>query len=227
MRARWTFIGAMAVVAIALPAAGEVDLDPADRALIHSYSPEAMQLLWGTRDDSSTAQPCEIEEESVYTYTEEADGVVIRSADGEIVTDGCPLTATDVRGPNGQVNHGTVVSSFVHALKEAGYEGGIGCHVRAIARSDYGKGDQQVRTADAGSASPEVGEPEIEFEITETDCARPETEADTSSRSEGSAEEGAAEAAPAKGRANGKGEGKPDWAGTPGPPPHAKGRGRR
>ena len=139
-------IGALAAVAIALPAAGQEDLPedlhPADRVLIHSYSSEAMQLLWATTDETTT-EPCEIEEGTVYTFTEEEDGVVVQAADGEVLTDGCAVTATDVQGPNGQVNHGTVVSSFVKALREAGYEGGVGCYVQAIARTDY---DQPVAT---------------------------------------------------------------------------------
>jgi hypothetical protein len=58
----------------------------------------------------------------------------------------CVLTAVDATGPNGQVNHGQVVSSVVHALKDMGYRG-IGCIVRVFAKSDYGKGDHQVKPA--------------------------------------------------------------------------------
>jgi len=217
-------IGALAAVAIALPAAGQEDLPedlhPADRVLIHSYSSEAMQLLWATTDETTT-EPCEIEEGTVYTFTEEEDGVVVQAADGEVLTDGCAVTATDVQGPNGQVNHGTVVSSFVKALREAAYEGGVGCYVQTIARTDYGKGDQQVRVPDANTASEEVNDPEVEFTITEVDCGG--TEPETEATSESPADSGE----PAAPRAAGKGKGKPDWAGTPGPPPHAKGRGRR
>lgn len=50
-------------------------------------------------------------------------------------------------GPNGQINHGQVVSSFVHALKEAGIKG-KGCLVRHIAGSDYGKEDQGIVTGE-------------------------------------------------------------------------------
>ena len=58
--------------------------------------------------------------------------------------------AIDVTGPNGQVNHGSVVSAFVHALKalradslrsdsEFAYNGPKGQLVRDIAGSDLGK----------------------------------------------------------------------------------------
>jgi hypothetical protein len=62
--------------------------------------------------------------------------------------DGC--YAVDVTGPNGQVNHGSVVSAFVHSLKalradslrsdsEFAYNGPKGQLVRDIAGSDLGK----------------------------------------------------------------------------------------
>lgn len=56
----------------------------------------------------------------------------------------CTLEAILVSGPNGQVNHGTVVSAFSRALDLAGK----GCVMRWIAKSGFGKGDQQIRTPD-------------------------------------------------------------------------------
>lgn len=44
----------------------------------------------------------------------------------------------DVTGPNGQVNHGTIVSSIVASLKAEGYRG-IGCIVRHFGQTDWGK----------------------------------------------------------------------------------------
>jgi hypothetical protein len=56
----------------------------------------------------------------------------------------CTLEAIVVAGPNGQVNHGQVVSAFSRALDIAGK----GCVMRWIAQSGFGKGDQQVNTPD-------------------------------------------------------------------------------
>ncbi len=54
----------------------------------------------------------------------------------------CTLEAIVVAGPNGQVNHGQVVSAFSQALDIAGK----GCVMRWIAKSGFGKADQQVQT---------------------------------------------------------------------------------
>ncbi len=68
---------------------------------------------------------------------------------GEVIADG-PLpegcSALNVEGPNGQVNHGTFVSAFVHALK-ASFEGDMpfGRYVRQFGKSDLGKGDDHVK----------------------------------------------------------------------------------
>ena len=47
----------------------------------------------------------------------------------------------DATGPNGQITHGTVVSSFVHALKDSTYVGKLGHLVRDVAKSSFGKGE--------------------------------------------------------------------------------------
>ena len=60
--------------------------------------------------------------------------------DEETLPDGCLVI--DVTGPNGQINHGTVVSNTVHALKEIRDEldGPLGHYIREIAKSDLGQG---------------------------------------------------------------------------------------
>lgn len=70
------------------------------------------------------------------------------------------LECFDVTGPNGQVNHGTIVSAFVKQFKELREDGytGIGCLVRHIAQTDWGKGDQQVKTGDEMTEPGEAGE---------------------------------------------------------------------
>lgn len=229
MRARWTVTGTLAAVACLLAlsvSAQEVEeLHPADRFLVHGYSPEAMQLFWDRVSGDDAATACGITEGTEYTYDVDEEGNVTLSEEGTEVVPGdaedCSLTATDVTGPQGQVNHGTVVSSFVHDLKdslrEAGYTGGLGCYVRVIAGSDYGKGDQQVKVSDVEeNVEPSTEDPTVELTITETTCGDDdETETETSGES---------------GKPEWVGNGPPPWAGKPGgngnggPPAHAKGK---
>ncbi len=158
-----TALGAMtwALPALAVP-------PPADAALTHGYDSDNSMLVFGVPlgDD----EDCAITGETSYELDEDGNvvdyGVPEEEGTEESATDlenlstdsvgddtaeeddpACVLTAVDVTGPNGQVNHGQVVRSFVHALKELGLRGN-GCAVRAIAQSEYGKGDQQVRTSD-------------------------------------------------------------------------------
>lgn len=91
---------------------------------------------------------------------EGGDGPVVFSSGGDVedgeITDlaygedgnPCTLAAIVVAGPNGQVNHGQVVSAFSQALDIAGK----GCVMRWIAQSGFGKGDEQVRTQDVDPA---------------------------------------------------------------------------
>jgi hypothetical protein len=141
-----TAVAALAVAALAIPAMAAPSIDT---VLTQGYDPESARLIFGVND---------IDEECGFAdgelgYSIEEDGSVAFS--GEIADepeadeeDKCSLTSVDVTGPNGQVNHGQVVSSFVHALKAMGLNGN-GCLIRIIAQSDYGQGDQQVTVADA------------------------------------------------------------------------------
>lgn len=163
-----TALGAMtwALPALAVP-------PPADAALTHGYDSDNSMLVFGVPlgDD----EDCAISGETSYELDEDGNvvdyGVPEQGGTEESATDfeslstdpvdddtaegddpACVLTAVDVTGPNGQVNHGQVVRSFVHALKELGLRGN-GCAVRAIAQSEYGKGDQQIRTSDVEDGS--------------------------------------------------------------------------
>jgi hypothetical protein len=74
---------------------------------------------------------------------EDAEGtdVLTDAAYGDPVAAECDLTAYDVRTTaEGEVNHGMVVSTFVQTLKDSGMKG-IGCLVRHVAQSDWGKDD--------------------------------------------------------------------------------------
>lgn len=193
MRARWTILGGL-ITALMLTAtvavAEEPELHPADRALIHSYDPDAMRLLYSVTD---TESECEVDTDATYTYEIDEEGTVTVT-DGEGGTlEGCDFSAVDVAGPEGQVNHGTVVSSFVHALRQAGYEGGIGCYVRIIAQSDYGKGDQQVNIEDVDSDAEVASSGQARFTVSETTCGKPA----------------------GVGAGTGSGEGKPEGVGRP------------
>lgn len=219
MRARWTVIGACVASALlaALPAAAEettTELDSADRALIHSYDPESMQLLWSTFDGNAdvAAAECDLTDGTEYDYTIDAEGnVTVTGDEGEST---CEFNATDVTGPEGQVNHGTVVSAFVKALQEADLEHGIGCYVRIIAQSDYGKGDQQVNVEDVDpdAGTTETVEGTSEFTISETTCGKP----DHAGPPEDAGKPEGAGAPEGTGKPSWAGEGKPDHAGSAG-----------
>lgn len=237
MRARWTTAIALTATALllALPLGAQEteDLDPADRALVHAYSGEAMQLLWAAvlGDAETAALECGIDEEGTYTYEVDEEGNVTITPDGgteTTQTEGCQFHETDVRGPQGQVNHGTVVSNFVHALAEAGHEGGRGCYVKIIAGSDYGKGEDQVRVPDVETDNGDDGGDDglsledVDFTITETTCQGDEGEEAEDGPSAQRNENGKGNGK-AKGTSEGSGNGKPSWAG---PPEHAQGKGR-
>lgn len=120
----------------------------------------------------------------------------------------CELRIVDVANENGVVNHGQVVSSFVQDLKESGVEGGIGCLVRGIAGSDFGKGEEVTDVTVPEVTTTTVLSGEVDLTLETVNCGRPE---DAGSEAEGD-EQG----------------GRPDHAGRPehaGPPDHAQGGG--
>ena len=78
----------------------------------------------------------------------------------------CQLTGLIVAGPQGQVNHGQVVSAFSHALKGSAK----GCVMRYIAGSDFGKGADQVKTGDVGETVEVAASGTIDLETVLADC---------------------------------------------------------
>jgi hypothetical protein len=84
------------------------------------------------------------------TSITEDSGAAVSGVDG---TTG-DVATTVVEGPNGQINHGQIVRQ-VHELVEGQQ---LGCVTRVVAKSDLGKGDQQVRP----------NEPSTESNITES-----------------------------------------------------------
>jgi hypothetical protein len=212
MRARWTVPATLLAMAalVAMPAMAEeteeTATDSADRALIHSYDPDAMQLLWATSGVEGAEDYCNVEDGDSYTYEVDGDEVTVTLDDeeleGEDLAEACDFTATDVTGPQGQVNHGTVVSAFVHALKANGYTG-IGCYVKLIAQSDYGKDDQQIQV---GEEAPEAteGDADLSFTVDTTQCGKPDHAGPPADKGQPE------KAGPPEGK------GKPPWAGPEG-----------
>ena len=159
MKLKTGIAGILAGLSIAM--SGVALAATADTLLVEGYDPDNRILVFGVSEIDETGFDCTVEGTG-FTYTVDSFGSItdLTGTGGAVSfkkggadylygqTEGiCDLTAVDVTGPNGQVNHGQVVSSFVQALKEqlreAGVRGGIGCLVHAIAHSDYGKGDQQ------------------------------------------------------------------------------------
>ncbi len=131
----------------------EPELDTAERfdAIVDAQYDELLHLLFFAINVADAGEPvdCTTPEDVVLERSEDDDsgdvGVTVIEGEWEI-PEGCNVV--DVEGPNGQVNHGQVVSSMVHALKAldlSGLDVPFGQLVRQIAGSDLGKGDQQVK----------------------------------------------------------------------------------
>ncbi len=133
-------LGALSLLALPLPAtAGEGEgSDPADDPpLVYQYDSFVHVLIHGFDETSDPDPPldCDLPEE----VTVEIDPEGLVTVLGGELPEGC--SALNVEGPNGQVNHGTFISAFVHELK-AGFEGfggdmPFGRYVRQFAKSDF------------------------------------------------------------------------------------------
>lgn len=131
---------------------------------------------YGTGDDGTVS----------VDSVEGGNGPVVFSSGGDIedgdVTDiaygedgnPCTLAAIVVAGPNGQVNHGQVVSAFSQALDIAGK----GCVMRWIAQSGFGKGDEQVRTQDVDPAFAPMDTGTIDLVTVMAACDKGDAEVD-------------------------------------------------
>lgn len=124
----------------------------------------------------------------------------------------CTLSAVSVAGPNGQVNHGQVVSAFSHAIDIAGK----GCVMRYIAQSGFGKGEGQVRTSDVDDSFVIAETGTIELETVLANCTKDDIgEAGDDGEDVDDPEDKPAEGKPAKV----KDKGKPDSPGKSGDAP--------
>jgi hypothetical protein len=174
---------------------------------VSGYDDENDVLVYGLSEVTSTtgaggtATGCAALDDTTQNY-DTGTTTTTDPAAGEV----CELRIVEVANENGVVNHGQVVSSFVQDLKESGVEGGIGCLVRSIAGSDFGKGEEDVTVPEVTTSTVLSGEVDLSLET--VNCGRPEH---AGSEAEGE-ERG----------------GRPDHAGRPehaGPPDHAQGGG--
>ena len=95
------------------------------------FDDETGELTFGIGLDCAPTDEVEGEEaagESVASETEE---------ESELVVSEC--NTISVVGPSGKVNHGSVVSAFVHALKNSDVDGPKGQLVSQVAKTDFGK----------------------------------------------------------------------------------------
>ena len=154
----------------ALPAFAEEVVDDAEvsaEASNVNYFEEDHILLYSVEGD------CTLTEDMTIEFTEEDGNIVFTVSASEEPADasgfgfeapaeevapiyGC--IAISVEGPNGQVNHGTVVSNLVKALKALkamdDLEGPLGQALKAAKADigDLGKDDTKVKTKDAKEA---------------------------------------------------------------------------
>ena len=140
-------LGALSLLALPFPAtAGEGEgSDPADDPpLVYQYDSFVHVLIYGFDETSDPDPPLNCDLPEGVTVEIDFDGVITLTgppapAEPFVLPPECKTL--NVEGPNGQVNHGTFVSAFVHELK-AGFEGfggdmPFGRYVRQFAKSDF------------------------------------------------------------------------------------------
>jgi hypothetical protein len=125
-----TAVGVLALPGTALGA----EQHPSDADIGYTYNPDTQEIgFWFAEGEVD----CEWSAEADVESAEEAETACF---------------VLGVAGPNGQVNHGTIMSAFVHGLKDlmelGEYEGPRGQFISQVARGDHGKGDHQVNPSD-------------------------------------------------------------------------------
>lgn len=120
----------------------DADFAPDESPAVVEYEyveDQGLLVYWLPDDEASDSVDCA----AALADVEPVEGEV---AELPQLPDGC--YGVDIAGPNGQINHGTIMSAFVRSLKGADFDGPRGHAVRELAHSDLGKGDQQVKTGD-------------------------------------------------------------------------------
>ena len=162
-RAVLVVISVMSLMVLPLVAAADEGEDPAttgsvqgSETLIEYVYHTVLKVLVFGFDDPEAVEPidCELPEGAAIEIGEDGQIEVI----GGELPEGC--SAVSIEGPAGQVNHGTFMSSLVHAIR-ATFDGDspFGHYVRSFARSGLGKGDDQVKGAGEDEEEPESAEP--------------------------------------------------------------------
>jgi hypothetical protein len=191
MRLKTGLIGLL--VAVSTVVGGVAMAASNDGVLVEGFDPENKVLVFGVSEIDEDGIDCTVEGPDYSYVTDGAGSVTSLTKNGQPAsfklaggvdvpygqTSGvCDLTAVDVTGPAGQVNHGQVVSSLVHAIKEqmkeAGIRGGVGCLVRIVGQSDYGKGDEQQGPTVIGETVVVSGE--VDLTAHETSCGGPKSD---------------------------------------------------
>lgn len=139
---------------------------------VSGYDDDNDVLAYGFSKVDETTDGCEALDGTTVSY-DTATSTTAPPAGG-----GCELRLVEVANENGVVNHGQAVSSFVHdlkdALKEADVEGGIGCLVREIAGSDYGKQDDDETDVTTTTVAATAVSGAVDLTSVEVTCGRPE-----------------------------------------------------
>ncbi|MFQ5523062.1 MAG: hypothetical protein ACE5F5_05745 [Acidimicrobiia bacterium] len=180
-----TVIGLLAFSGLALADSHDGE-EPEDTTFNFAYDETNGFFLWGWALDEgldTAGADCGLENGDVeVTYGDpDPEGGVI-SVTSTDIDEECGVSAAEVAGPNGQINHGQFMKLF-NSLYDG--EGGRGCLNRYLAQSDLGKGDQQVTVADLEAAAAEGdgdaavvegdGEPlmgDVSFFTFSADCQR-------------------------------------------------------
>lgn len=220
MRRKWTSVLAVVALVATSGIALAADDPGEDTVFNYGYDEDNAVFLWN-QNPTDGLYDCSIGEEAVGTkYSITEDGLVLvdeltddedapvafdptpeedLADDLEPQTDPfeyagadeeCGVSGGEVAGPNGQINHGMFMKLF-NSLYEGKHRG---CVIRNIAKSDLGKGDQQVKVSDVdpeaeGVADGDIGT--VTFESIIADC-------DKSDKGKGQGQEKAAEKKAAK-----------------------------
>ena len=147
---------AVASTDIAHPADADFAPDESPAVVEYEYvEDQALLVYWLPGGELSDGEPVD---EPVGADDCAAALADVEPVEGEVtelpkLPDGCFVV--DITGPNGQINHGTIMSAFVRSLKGTDFDGPRGQAVRELAHSDLGKGDQQVKTGDVDDSDDE------------------------------------------------------------------------
>ena len=121
----------------------------AEYVIDYHYDPEAMVMFFGLVEEDAEEPDCTPESGDYQVSIDPETGDVVFEGDFEL-PEGC--VAIPVAGPNGQVNHGQIVSHTVHALKDIhdkSTHGPFGQFVKEVAGDkELGKGDRKVKPHD-------------------------------------------------------------------------------